>query len=64
MLGINADPVTIKQIEYEIVERAWDEGWVRTADRPGSAPARPSPSSAPGRPAWRPPSSSPGPATR
>ncbi|MCL4230055.1 MAG: glutamate synthase subunit beta [Dehalococcoidia bacterium] len=29
VLGINADPVTIKQIEYEIVERAWDEGWIR-----------------------------------
>jgi glutamate synthase (NADPH/NADH) small chain len=29
VLGINADPVTIERIEYEIVERAWDEGWVR-----------------------------------
>ena len=29
VLGINSDPVTIKQIEYEIVERAWAEGWVR-----------------------------------
>lgn len=28
VLGINAPPVTIKQIEYEIVERAWSEGWV------------------------------------
>jgi len=28
VLGINADPVTIKQIEVEIIERAWDEGWV------------------------------------
>jgi glutamate synthase (NADPH/NADH) small chain len=28
VLGINQDPVTIKQIELEIVERAWDEGWV------------------------------------
>ena len=28
VLGINADPVTIKQIEVEIVDRAWDEGWV------------------------------------
>ena len=25
VLGINDDPVTIKRIEYEIVERAWDE---------------------------------------
>ncbi len=28
VLGINAEPVTIKQIEYEIVERAWTEGWL------------------------------------
>ncbi len=28
VLGINADPVTIKQVEVEIIERAWSEGWV------------------------------------
>jgi glutamate synthase (NADPH) small chain len=28
VLGINADPVTIERVEYEIVERAWSEGWV------------------------------------
>ncbi len=28
MLGINADPVTIKQVEVEIIDRAWEEGWV------------------------------------
>jgi glutamate synthase (NADPH/NADH) small chain len=28
VLGINEDPVTIERIEYEIVERAWGEGWV------------------------------------
>jgi glutamate synthase (NADPH) small chain len=28
VLGINADPVTIKQVEVEIINRAWDEGWV------------------------------------
>jgi glutamate synthase (NADPH/NADH) small chain len=28
VLGINADPVTIKQVEVEIIDRAWDEGWV------------------------------------
>ena len=28
MLGINSDPVTIKQIEQSIIDRAWDEGWV------------------------------------
>ena len=34
VLGINADPVTIKQVEVEIVDRAWAEGWV--------SPSRPS----------------------
>jgi glutamate synthase (NADPH/NADH) small chain len=29
VLGINQDPVTIKQIEWEIVRRGWEEGWVR-----------------------------------
>ncbi|MEZ5371733.1 MAG: glutamate synthase subunit beta [Microthrixaceae bacterium] len=29
VLGINADPVTIKQVEVEIIDRAWVEGWVR-----------------------------------
>ena len=28
VLGINQDAVTIKQIEYEIIENAFDEGWV------------------------------------
>jgi glutamate synthase (NADPH/NADH) small chain len=28
VLGINADPVTIKQVEVEIINRAWEEGWV------------------------------------
>jgi glutamate synthase (NADPH/NADH) small chain len=28
VLGINDDPVTIKQVEVEIIDRAWDEGWV------------------------------------
>jgi glutamate synthase (NADPH/NADH) small chain len=28
VLGINNDPVTIKQIEASIIDRAWDEGWV------------------------------------
>jgi glutamate synthase (NADPH/NADH) small chain len=32
VLGINADPVTIKQVEVEIVDRAWAEGWA--APRP------------------------------
>ena len=28
VLGINADPVAIERIEYEIAERGWVEGWV------------------------------------
>jgi glutamate synthase (NADPH) small chain len=28
VLGINADPVAIERIEYEIAERGWGEGWV------------------------------------
>ena len=28
VLGITADPVTIKQVEVSIIDRAWDEGWV------------------------------------
>src|ERR1700682_2247651 len=28
VLGINQDPVTIKQVELEIVDRAWNEGWM------------------------------------
>jgi glutamate synthase (NADPH/NADH) small chain len=29
VLGINQDPVSIKQIEWEIVRRGWEEGWVK-----------------------------------
>jgi glutamate synthase (NADPH) small chain len=28
VLAINNDAVTIKQVEIEIIDRAWDEGWV------------------------------------
>ncbi|MCB0970541.1 MAG: glutamate synthase subunit beta, partial [Acidimicrobiales bacterium] len=28
VLGINQDPVTIKQVEVSIIDRAWAEGWV------------------------------------
>ena len=62
VLGINADPVTIKQVEVSIIDRAWDEGWVEpvppdSADRqagrrrrlrPGRAGRRPA--ADPGRP--------------
>jgi glutamate synthase (NADPH/NADH) small chain len=29
VLGINADLVTIKQVEVSIIDRAWDSGWVQ-----------------------------------
>ena len=50
VLGINEPPVTIKQIEVEIIDRAWEEGWRRAASRPSGRPASASPSSAPGPP--------------
>jgi len=28
VVGINVEPVAIKQVEVEIVDRAWDEGWI------------------------------------
>ena len=31
VLGINADPVTIKQVEVTIIERAFKHGWVQAA---------------------------------
>jgi glutamate synthase (NADPH/NADH) small chain len=34
VLGINADPVTIKQVEVEIIDRAWAEGWVQPCPPP------------------------------
>ncbi|MEE3330670.1 MAG: glutamate synthase subunit beta [Myxococcota bacterium] len=29
VLGINQDPVAIKQVEWELVRRGWDEGWIK-----------------------------------
>ncbi|HVK24566.1 MAG TPA: glutamate synthase subunit beta [Actinokineospora sp.] len=29
VLGINDDPVSIKRVEISIVDRAWDEGWIK-----------------------------------
>jgi glutamate synthase (NADPH) small chain len=29
VLGINVAPVTIKEIEFNIIERAWKEGWIK-----------------------------------
>jgi glutamate synthase (NADPH/NADH) small chain len=42
VLGINQDPVAIKQVEWEIVRRGWDEKWiqpVRPARRTGRSVA-------------------------
>ncbi len=36
VLGISDDPVTIKQVEVEIIDRAWAEGWV-PPQPPGAA---------------------------
>ena len=42
VLDIADDPVMIKQIEYSIIERGFDEGWV-VPKPPPDAPARPLP---------------------
>ncbi len=39
VLGINADPVAIKQVEIEIIDRAWAEGWVASQPPPPAATA-------------------------
>jgi glutamate synthase (NADPH/NADH) small chain len=39
VLALNDDPVTIKQIEMAIIERGFDEGWVRPM-APGAATGR------------------------
>jgi glutamate synthase (NADPH/NADH) small chain len=31
VLGINADPVSIKQVEVSIVDKAWESGWITPA---------------------------------
>jgi glutamate synthase (NADPH) small chain len=59
VLGINQPPVTIKQVEVEIIDRAFSEGWVEAGAR--GAPDRQggSPSWVRALPASPPPSSSP-----
>ena len=37
VLGIHEPPVTIKQVEVEIVDRAWAEGWI--VPQPAAAPS-------------------------
>ena len=62
VLGINSDPVTIKQVEVSIIDRAWDEGWVTPVlpsvltgpagggDRLGAGRSGRRPAADPGRP--------------
>ena len=38
VLGISDDPVTIKQVEVEIIDRAWAEGWVTPQPPIGAHP--------------------------
>ena len=57
VLGINQDPVTIKNVEVAIIDRAWDAGLRAARSRPSGSPAARSPWSAPARPASPPPSS-------
>ncbi len=62
VLGINEPPVTIKIIECAIVDKGFERaGSCRSRRR--CAPARKSPSSAPGRRDWPPPPNSTAPAT-
>ena len=56
VLAINTDPVTIKQVEISIVERAFADGTLLPVPRP-SAPGTPWRWWGPGRPVWPPPNS-------
>ena len=58
------DAVSIKQIEVSIINRAWDEGWVKPQPPQGGDAAAPSPSSAPAPRVWPRRSSSAARATR
>jgi glutamate synthase (NADPH/NADH) small chain len=40
VLGINQPPVSIKLIEKSIVERGWEEGWIRSPSRRRRTPAK------------------------
>ena len=56
VLGINADPVTIKQVEVEIIDRAFASGWVAPLP-PSALTGRTVAVIGSGRPGWRRPSS-------
>ena len=53
VLGINDDPVTIKHIELSIVERAFEQGWIR-ATPPASRTGKSVAVIGSGPPDWRP----------
>ena len=40
VLGINQDPVTIKNVEVAIIDKAWESGWSGPRRRSGSRGAR------------------------
>ena len=63
VLGINQDPVTIKNVEVAIADKGWDAGLVRPQAPSGSRAGR-SPWSARVRQDWPPRSSSPARGTR
>ena len=64
VLGINAPPVTIKNLECAIIDRGWAGRLGRARAARSRARARRSPSSAPAPPASAPPRNSTTPATR
>ena len=57
VLGINQDPVTIKNVEVAIIDRAWDVRLRAARSRRSGCRAARSRWSAPARPGWPPPSS-------
>ena len=63
VLNLQESPVTIKQIEWEIIDRAYDEGWVAAADAGGAHRQEGRRRRLRARPGWPPPSSSPAPGT-
>ena len=63
-LNIDDNPVTIKTIECQIVDRGWEEGWIEPQPSPRRAPASAWRWWAPARRAWPAPSSWRAPATR
>ena len=57
VLGINQDPVTIKQVEVEIIDHAWERGLGHADPAVGEDRQAGRRGRAPGPPVWPPPSS-------